>query len=64
MWFDALAARYRSFGFADVSTHVYGGARHEPVNETNRDEVIASLIAWFDTRSRLPNPAIDGKMQG
>lgn len=48
VWFDALAARYRSFGFADVSTHVYGGARHEPVNETNREEVIASLVAWFD----------------
>ncbi|MEN9316890.1 MAG: hypothetical protein RIS35_3283 [Pseudomonadota bacterium] len=47
-WFDALAARYRALGFSDVSTFVYGGARHEPVNETNRDEVISNLIAWFD----------------
>ena len=54
VWFDALAARYRSFGFTDVSTHVYGGARHEPVNETNRDEVIANLVAWFDRVTSRP----------
>ena len=47
-WFDPLAARYRAFGFTDVSTHVYGGARHEPLNELNREEVVANLIAWFD----------------
>lgn len=51
-WFDALAARYRGLGFSDVSTFVYGGARHEPLNETNRDEVIANLIAWFDRVTR------------
>lgn len=45
-WFDPLAARYRAAGFVDVSTHVYGGARHEVLNETNKAEVIANLIAW------------------
>lgn len=64
VWFDALAARYRGLGFSDVSTFVYGGARHEPVNETNRDEVIANLIAWFATRSRLPIRTIDGTIPG
>ncbi len=47
-WFTPLADRLRSFGFTDVSTYVYGGARHEPVNETNRAEVITNLIAWVD----------------
>jgi alpha-beta hydrolase superfamily lysophospholipase len=47
-WFDPLARRLREFGFSDVSTHVYGGARHEPLNELNRAEVLANLVAWFD----------------
>lgn len=46
-WFDPLVQRLRAAGFADVSTHVYGGARHEVFNETNCDEVIAHLAAWL-----------------
>jgi alpha-beta hydrolase superfamily lysophospholipase len=46
-WFDPLVYRLRGAGFRDVSTHVYGGARHEVLNETNREEVIANLIAWI-----------------
>ena len=46
-WFDPLVNRLRGAGFRDVSTHVYGGARHEVLNETNREEVIANLIAWI-----------------
>lgn len=45
-WFHPLVERYREAGLRDVSTHVYGGARHEVLNETNRDEVIAQLVAW------------------
>jgi alpha-beta hydrolase superfamily lysophospholipase len=30
----------------DVEVHLYPGARHELVNETNRDEVIADLLAF------------------
>lgn len=60
-WFDALAARYRALGFSDVSTFVYGGARHEPLNEINRGEVIANLVAWFDrvTSAVVPREARD-----
>jgi alpha-beta hydrolase superfamily lysophospholipase len=47
-WFEPLAARLRAAGLTDVSTHVYGGARHEVLNETNRDEVIRNFMAWFD----------------
>ncbi|MCP3728478.1 lysophospholipase [Paraburkholderia sp. CNPSo 3272] len=47
-WFDPLVERLRLAGFRDLSTHVYGGARHEVLNETNRDEVISNLIAWLN----------------
>jgi len=39
-------------GLTDVEAIVYPGARHEVLNETNRDEVVADLIAWLD--SHLP----------
>jgi alpha-beta hydrolase superfamily lysophospholipase len=32
----------------DVEIHLYEGARHEVLNETNRDEVIADLAAWIE----------------
>lgn len=47
-WFDPLVCRLRKAGMQDLSTHVYGGARHEVLNETNRAEVISNLIAWCD----------------
>jgi alpha-beta hydrolase superfamily lysophospholipase len=47
-WFDPLVERLRRVGCRDLSTHVYGGARHEVLNETNRDEVILNLIAWVN----------------
>ncbi|EHP40942.1 alpha/beta hydrolase fold protein [Cupriavidus basilensis OR16] len=38
----------RAAGQADVSSHVFGGARHETLNETNRGEVVAVFIAWIE----------------
>lgn len=35
---------------ADVTLRVYQGARHELLNETNRDEVTRDLIGWLDER--------------
>jgi len=46
-WFRPLVDRYRAAGLTDVSWHVYGGARHEVLNETNRREVWATLEAWL-----------------
>jgi alpha-beta hydrolase superfamily lysophospholipase len=43
----ARAYRERS-GITDVTAIVYDGARHEVYNETNRDQVIADLIAWIE----------------
>ncbi|HEY0247303.1 MAG TPA: alpha/beta fold hydrolase [Gryllotalpicola sp.] len=42
----ANAYRMRS-GLSDIVVHVYPGARHEVFNETNKDEVIADLVAWL-----------------
>jgi alpha-beta hydrolase superfamily lysophospholipase len=46
-WFYPLVQRYREAGLQDVSCHVFGGARHETLNETNREEVVAVLLAWI-----------------
>lgn len=44
---NALVERYRAVGL-DVTFKAYPGARHEVFNETNRDEVVADLLAWLD----------------
>jgi alpha-beta hydrolase superfamily lysophospholipase len=43
-----VADRYRAAGIADVSVKLYTEARHETLNETNRDEVTSDLVAWLD----------------
>ena len=45
---DVVAQRYRDAGVADVTVHLYPGARHEVFNETNRDEITADILAWLD----------------
>ncbi|GEB55470.1 alpha/beta fold hydrolase [Streptomyces gardneri] len=45
---DLLVARYREAGLTDLTYRSYEGARHEVLNETNRDEVVADLTAWIE----------------
>ena len=45
---ELVGDRYREAGVRDVTVKLYPGARHETLNETNRDEVTADLIAWLD----------------
>lgn len=45
--FTPLTSRLRSFGFVDVTTHVYGGIRHEPFNDSTGEEVLAATSAWI-----------------
>jgi alpha-beta hydrolase superfamily lysophospholipase len=42
-----LLERYRNAGLREVSHHFYTGGRHEMLNEINRDEVQADLLAWI-----------------
>ena len=44
---DALIDVYRRAGLKRVTYKVYPGARHETLNETNRDEVTGDLLAWL-----------------
>ena len=43
-----LEARLRANGVADVTGLYYEGARHELLNETNRDAVQDDIAAWLD----------------
>lgn len=48
-----LIEAYKAAGLA-VTLKVYPGGRHEMLNETNRAEVVADLLAWLDgTLARL-----------
>ena len=42
-----LLRRYAAAGMPRVSAHFYEGARHETLNEINREEVTADLLAWL-----------------
>lgn len=44
---ELLGQRYRDAGMADVTVKLYAAARHEILNETNRDEVTADIVAWL-----------------
>lgn len=48
----ALAQRYKKHGLRDVTWRLYEGARHEVLNETNRDEVERDLRDWL--KAHLP----------
>jgi alpha-beta hydrolase superfamily lysophospholipase len=43
-----LIERYEAAGLTDLTVRIYPDARHEILNETNRDEVIAELNRWLD----------------
>jgi alpha-beta hydrolase superfamily lysophospholipase len=43
----SLIEAYRGAGL-DVTAKIYPDARHETLNETNREEATADLIAWID----------------
>jgi alpha-beta hydrolase superfamily lysophospholipase len=45
---QGLIANLKSAGFKNLTTRIYPGARHETLNEINRDEATRDLIAWLD----------------
>jgi alpha-beta hydrolase superfamily lysophospholipase len=44
----ALVNLYRSLGIGDLDFVLYPDARHETINETNREEVATNLLAWLN----------------
>jgi alpha-beta hydrolase superfamily lysophospholipase len=45
---EQLLDAYARAGLGDVKRTFYPGARHEILNETNRDEVTRDVVAWLD----------------
>lgn len=45
-----LLGALRSAGVSDVTHHFYEGGRHEMLNESNRAEVRADLLAWLQAK--------------
>jgi alpha-beta hydrolase superfamily lysophospholipase len=45
---QGLIQDLKAAGFTRLTTRIYANARHETLNETNRDEVTRDLIAWLD----------------
>jgi alpha-beta hydrolase superfamily lysophospholipase len=49
---DQLLGALAKAGVRDVTHKYYPGARHEALNETNRDEITRDLVAWLDAHVR------------
>ncbi len=50
---EQLGQRYRDAGVADVTVKLHPAARHEILNQTNRDDVTGDIVAWLRARSRI-----------
>jgi alpha-beta hydrolase superfamily lysophospholipase len=48
----ALMNAYRSLGIRDLELVLYPDARHETLNETNREEVMGNLLSWLKRHCR------------
>ncbi|MEI2825160.1 MAG: alpha/beta hydrolase [Dermatophilaceae bacterium] len=47
---NQVAEQLREAGVASVTVTLYPNARHEILNETNRDEITSDIIHWLDAR--------------
>ena len=45
---NELVRRYEAAGLTDVTLVTWPQARHEVFNESNRDEIVAGMMAWLD----------------
>lgn len=45
---NLLASRYQALEIMDLEVRLYPEARHELLNETNRDEVQKDVLAWLE----------------
>ncbi len=48
---ETLFGFYKGYGYEDVSKKLVEGARHEILNETNRDETFETIYEWIKERS-------------
>ncbi|TQQ84971.1 alpha/beta hydrolase [Peptacetobacter hominis] len=45
-----LYRRYKKYGVKDVTMKLYPDARHELLNEINRDEIMYDIVRWFNSK--------------
>jgi alpha-beta hydrolase superfamily lysophospholipase len=57
----ALVNIYRSMGIEDLEFVLYPDARHELLNETNRQEVTDNLLTWLNKHCELPATEFPGE---
>ena len=48
MFVEALVQRFRTAGLTNVTVKTYPGARHEVLNETNRDDIVKDILTWLE----------------
>lgn len=54
---EALAARMEALGVRDVTLTLLDGARHEALNEIDREETTAGFVRWLDARFKGGAPS-------
>jgi len=45
-----LSDRFKAAGLQDIETRLYPGARHEILNESNREEVMGDMRNWLEAK--------------
>lgn len=55
---DDLADALRTAGMQDITLRLYADARHELLNETNREEITADLLCWLQQRLERSSPCL------
>ncbi len=45
---NLIADKYRKAGIKSVEVKLYHGARHEIINEINKQEVINDMLVWLN----------------
>jgi len=53
--FETVCEAYRSVGLTDITCTLVKGARHELLNETNRDEVHTMIGTWLESHKTRKN---------
>ena len=48
---------FKEAGMKDVTVKLYPGGRHEMLNETNKEEVFADVLAWLEAHLPAGRPA-------
>jgi|LSQX01.2.fsa_nt_gb alpha-beta hydrolase superfamily lysophospholipase len=46
-----LVKQYKHFGVKDVKAYIFKGARHEIINEINREQVMEYIIKWINSHN-------------